>query len=243
MFSVPCLFQAVFEFVAQSLSHAPSPPPSALGPWDWDPANSVLLCQLLPVRLCQDRALGGDCKAGGRGETRSSRSATYPPDSEKGGLWARTAEGHLSLSFCHSVVSDFLRPRGLQDARLPVPHHILECAQTPVHWVNDAIQPSLPRPPPSPATLWGSTSIREQVPGPGCLRSAWPGRHSPPAATGLTMCPGPEASCFCLKLSLAIDNGSPSPIGGDQGGPFLLALSRDTSSQPRELMHYQQQSL
>ena len=125
-----------------------------------------------------------------------------------------------------SVVSDFLRPRGLQDARLPVPHHLLECAQTPVHWVNDAIQPSLPRPPPSPATLWGSTSIREQVPGPGCLRSAWPGRHSPPAATGLTMCPGPEASCFCLKLSLATDNGSPSLIGGDQGGPFLLALSR-----------------
>ena len=30
------------------------------------------------------------------------------PDSEKGGLWARTAEGHLLLSFCRSVVSDFL---------------------------------------------------------------------------------------------------------------------------------------
>ena len=112
MFSVPCLFQAVFEFVAQSLSHAPSPPPSALGPWDWDPANSVLLCQLLPVRLCQDRALGGDCKAGGRGETRSSRSATYPPDSEKGGLWARTAEGHLLLSFCPQSCLTFCEPVG-----------------------------------------------------------------------------------------------------------------------------------
>ena len=61
------------------LTSSAEPTPSALGPWDWDPANSVLLCQLLPVRLCHDRALGGDCKAGGRGETQSSCSATYPP--------------------------------------------------------------------------------------------------------------------------------------------------------------------
>ena len=33
--------------VSERSPPAPRPPPSALGPWDWDPANSVLLCQLL----------------------------------------------------------------------------------------------------------------------------------------------------------------------------------------------------
>ena len=33
------------------------------------------------------------------------------------------------LLFSHSVVSDYLRPHGLQQDRLPVPHHLLEFAQ------------------------------------------------------------------------------------------------------------------
>ena len=39
---------------------------------------------------------------------------------------------------------------GLQPARLPCPHHLPEFAQTHVHRVSDAIQPSHPLLPPSP---------------------------------------------------------------------------------------------
>ena len=37
-----------------------------------------------------------------------------------------------------------LRSRGLQQARLPCPSLAPECAQTHVHWIDDAIQPSHP---------------------------------------------------------------------------------------------------
>ena len=64
----------------------------------------------------------------------------------KGGEKASTGpaaheERHL---FSCSVVSDSLRPHGLQQARLPWLHYLLEFAQTHVHWVSDAIQPSHP---------------------------------------------------------------------------------------------------
>ena len=39
----------------------------------------------------------------------------------------------LLLLFSCSVVSDSLQPHGLQHARLPSPHHLLELAQTHVH--------------------------------------------------------------------------------------------------------------
>ena len=44
----------------------------------------------------------------------------------------------LLLFFSHSVVSDSLRPHGLQRTRLPVLHHLLEHAQTHVHWVSES---------------------------------------------------------------------------------------------------------
>ena len=44
-------------------------------------------------------------------------------------------------------------PRGLQHARLPVLHYFLELAQTHVHWVGDANQPSHPLSSPSPPAL------------------------------------------------------------------------------------------
>ena len=51
-------------------------------------------------------------------------------------------------SFSHVWLS---WPRGLQHAaRLPVHHHLPELAQTHVHWVGDAIQPSCILLPPSP---------------------------------------------------------------------------------------------
>ena len=50
--------------------------------------------------------------------------------------------GLLLLLFSHSVVSNSLWPHGLQQARLPSPSP--SHAQTHVHWVRDAIQPSPP---------------------------------------------------------------------------------------------------
>ena len=46
--------------------------------------------------------------------------------------------------FSYSVMSCSLGLHGLQHARLPCLHYLLEFAQTHVHWVNDAIQPSHP---------------------------------------------------------------------------------------------------
>ena len=50
----------------------------------------------------------------------------------------------LLLLFSCSVVSNFLRPHGLQHARLPCPSHLPEFAQIHVHRGGDAIQPSHP---------------------------------------------------------------------------------------------------
>ena len=47
-----------------------------------------------------------------------------------------------SAQFSHSVVSDSLRPRGLQHARLPCPSLTPGACSNHVHWVGDAIQPS-----------------------------------------------------------------------------------------------------
>ena len=47
-----------------------------------------------------------------------------------------------SVQFSHSVMWKSLWPHGLQHARLPCFHHLLEFAQTHVHRVGDAIQPS-----------------------------------------------------------------------------------------------------
>ena len=57
-----------------------------------------------------------------------------------------------SVQFIHSVVSNSLWPHGLQHARLPRSHQLLEFTQTHVHWVGDAIQPSHLLSSPSPPT-------------------------------------------------------------------------------------------
>ena len=51
---------------------------------------------------------------------------------------------HLLLLFSHSVMSDSLRPHGLQHARLPCTSLSLGVAQTHAHWIGDAFQPSHP---------------------------------------------------------------------------------------------------
>jgi len=50
----------------------------------------------------------------------------------------------MLLLFRGEVVSNFLRSHGLQNMWLPVLHCLLECAQTQVHWVSDAIELSYP---------------------------------------------------------------------------------------------------
>ena len=58
------------------------------------------------------------------------------------------------LLFSHEVMFDSLWPHGLQHTRLPCPSlYLLEFAQTHVHWVTDAIQPSHPLSLPSPLAL------------------------------------------------------------------------------------------
>ena len=65
--------------------------------------------------------------------------------------WSRLSFKYLLLFSC-SIVSDTLQPHGPQHARLLV-YHLLELAQTQVHWVGDAIQPSHSLPSPSPPTF------------------------------------------------------------------------------------------
>ena len=62
-------------------------------------------------------------------------------------------EKYTRVLFGPSVMSDSLRPHGLQHAGFPVLHHLLELAQTHVQWVSDAIQPSHPLLSPSPPAL------------------------------------------------------------------------------------------
>ena len=59
----------------------------------------------------------------------------------------------LSGWCCFSVMQSCLtlsHPVDCSTPGLPVPHHLLELAQTHVHWVGDAIQPSHPLSSPSP---------------------------------------------------------------------------------------------
>ena len=60
------------------------------------------------------------------------------------------------LLFTHSVMSNSLRPHGLQHTRLPFIHHLPKLAQSHVHGVGDAIQPSGPLLSPSPLSVFPS---------------------------------------------------------------------------------------
>ena len=50
------------------------------------------------------------------------------------------------VQFSHSVMSNSLQPHGLRMLGFPVHHQLLELAQTHIHRVIDAIQPSHPLP-------------------------------------------------------------------------------------------------
>ena len=76
-----------------------------------------------------------------------------PPHCWSWTIWGLMVGLHYSelLLFSRSVVS--LQPQGVQRARLPCLHYLLEFVQTHLHRVDDAIQPLLPLSPPSPPTL------------------------------------------------------------------------------------------
>ena len=58
-----------------------------------------------------------------------------------------------AVQFSCSVVSNSLRPHGLQHTRPPCPSPTPRVTQTHVHWFSDAIQPSHPLSSPSPPTF------------------------------------------------------------------------------------------
>ena len=60
---------------------------------------------------------------------------------------------YTSVQFSHSVVSDYLRPHGLQQARLSCPSSTPRAYSTHVHRVGHAIQPSHPLSSTSPLTF------------------------------------------------------------------------------------------
>ena len=70
-----------------------------------------------------------------------------------GAVESSLEEGRLYLYFSqlsHSVMSSSLWPHGLQYARFPIHQQLPELAQTQVHQVGNAIQPSHPLSSPSP---------------------------------------------------------------------------------------------
>ena len=68
-------------------------------------------------------------------------------------------------------MSNSLQSHGLQHTRLPCPSLLLEFAQTPVHWVGDAIQLSQPLPPSPPALSLSNVRIFSSEL---ALRIKWP---------------------------------------------------------------------
>ena len=65
--------------------------------------------------------------------------------------WTTTSLNYFnSVHFSHSVMSDSIRPHGLQQSWPPCPSPILEFIQTHVHWVGDVIQSSHSLSSPSP---------------------------------------------------------------------------------------------
>ena len=64
-------------------------------------------------------------------------------------LFCRVVSNEMS-QFSHSVVSNSLRPHGLQHARLPCSSPTPGACSNHVYWVSDAIQPSHPLSSPSP---------------------------------------------------------------------------------------------
>ena len=119
----------------------------------------VLICSLHKWHLIRRVLFQGFMMSFSAG----SKSLFIQRRSQPGGTVSLSL-GHMALClvllFSRLVVSDCLRPHGLQHARLACPslsHYFL--SQIHVHCANDAIQPSHPLLPPSPPALNSSYAI------------------------------------------------------------------------------------
>ena len=70
-----------------------------------------------------------------------------------GGFLSTAIPGKSSVQFSHSVMSDSCDPMDCSTTGFPIHHWLPEFAQTHVHRVSDAIQPSHPLSSPSPPTF------------------------------------------------------------------------------------------
>ena len=105
-------------------------------PLDLEPRHTLIVAQQ------QTEHPQGDHKESKSGQwPKSWKFPSLPPNG-----W-NTPSTH-SVQFSCSVMSDSLRPHGLQ--HVPVHHQLQEFVQTHGHWVGDAIQPSHPLSSPSP---------------------------------------------------------------------------------------------
>ena len=76
-----------------------------------------------------------------------------------------------SVQFSCSVMFNSLLPHGLSTPGFPVLNQLLDLAQTPVHWVSDATQPSHPLSSPSPPAIFPSTRVSSNK---SVLHIRWP---------------------------------------------------------------------
>ena len=137
-------------------------PTRLLRPWDSPGKNTGVGCHFLLqcIKMKSESEVAQSCPT-----LSDPTDCTLPGSCVHGILQARVLEWVaiafsnictinsllFSQSVSHSVVSDSLQPHGLQHARLTCPSPTPGLAQTHVHRVSDAIQPSHPLSSPSPA--------------------------------------------------------------------------------------------
>ena len=77
-------------------------------------------------------------------------------------LKVRCTFTHCCCSVAQSCLT-LCEPMDCSTAGFPVLHCLPEFAQTHVHWVNDAIQPSHPLSPPSPDIIQSSKNVMKKI--------------------------------------------------------------------------------
>ena len=80
----------------------------------------------------------------------------------------------MGYLFSHSVMSDSLRPHGLQEPGFLALHHLLELAHTHIDLVSDPIQPSRPLSSPSPPAFNLSQHLSQVFSSELALHIRWP---------------------------------------------------------------------
>ena len=103
---------------------------------------------------------------------------------------------YLVLLFSCSVVLDSLWPHGLRTPGFPVLHYLPQFAQTHVHWVGDAIQPSHP--------VFPFSSCPQSFPASGSFPMSWlfaSGSQSIGSSASVSVLPMNTQDCFPLGLT------------------------------------------